>query len=65
MTVHRGGQALDRVNLYLSRSPSIRSYLANGWESTNLKERTQARRQNLLGLPGRLEVMLRTPRQPA
>jgi hypothetical protein len=28
--------------MYQPRAPSIRFFLANGWESTNLKERNQA-----------------------
>jgi hypothetical protein len=31
----------DRVNMYQPRAPSFRFFLANGWESTNLKERNQ------------------------
>jgi len=41
-------QVSDRVNLYQLRAPSIRFFLANGWESTNLKDRNQAVR-DLIG----------------
>jgi hypothetical protein len=33
------------VNLYQSRAPSFAFFLANGWETTNLKERNQAVRE--------------------
>jgi hypothetical protein len=32
----------DHANSYQFRAPSIRFFLANGWESKNLKERNQA-----------------------
>jgi hypothetical protein len=35
------------VNLYQPSAPSNRFFLANGWESTNLKERNQAVRDQL------------------
>jgi len=43
------------MNLYQFRAPSIRFFLANGWESTNLKERNQAVRA--LGVAYNAHVM--------
>ena len=45
----------DRVNMDQPRAPSIRFFLANGWESTNLKERNQTVRDQ--GTSDQLRVL--------
>jgi hypothetical protein len=55
----------DRVNLYRFRAPSIRFFLANGWESTNLKERNQAVRAPALQPRPDLPPKFKPPHQQA